>query len=170
VPAGGAATWSPGTPDTWARARFRASWTKKEPSASPQASRYKRIGMPVRVRSQRKRVLLCGKSLRQRNIGRPSGRIMIAGTVPSTHGGGAAPPVAPGGRGGPKSSVSKRNDRPPVRSTQTSVVLSRGSHPRPHRSRAEPARAQPGPKLRDSQDGKASLICCKCDDLCRNRW
>jgi len=34
----------------------------------PRASRYKRIGMPVCVRSQRKRVLLCGKSSRQRNM------------------------------------------------------------------------------------------------------
>jgi hypothetical protein len=38
---------------------------------SPGLPRHRRIGMPVRVCSQRKRVLLCGKSLRQRNIGLP---------------------------------------------------------------------------------------------------
>ena len=52
---------------------------------SPGASGYRRIGMLVRVCSQRKRVLLCGKSLRQRNIGRPRGPAIMASNNDSRH-------------------------------------------------------------------------------------
>jgi hypothetical protein len=36
--------------------------------------------------------------------------------------------------------------------------------------RGEPARRQPGWKLCDSQDERASLTCCKCDDPWPNPW
>jgi hypothetical protein len=49
----------------WRLGRKRNHWRL------PRLPRYRRIGMLVRVCSQRKRVLLCGKSLRQRNIGPP---------------------------------------------------------------------------------------------------
>jgi hypothetical protein len=52
-----------------------------------------------------------------------------------------------------------------VRSAQTSV-----GHRRLAQVTGRTSKTPTRLKLRDSQDEKASLICCKCDDLWRNRW
>jgi hypothetical protein len=101
---------------------------------SPGASGYRRIGMLVRVCSQRKRVLLCGKSLRQRNIGRPRGPAIMASNNDSRH-------IDRLFTRGAWRSVSKRNDRHPGRKGPSSPLLA--TDPRPVRVAAVGARKIP---------------------------
>ena len=90
---------------------------------SPGASGYRRIGMLVRVCSQRKRVLLCGKSLRQRNIGAPGGPLTTAIMASNNDSRHIDPAVSRGGV------MARFKTKRPTPGTQTSFLPARGDRP-----------------------------------------